>query len=130
MTTTSPEGWVLYDGDCGFCARWVPRWKNLLRRRGLGIAALQEPWVKEKLAVQKPEQLMSDIRLLFADGRVLNGADVYRYVMRRTWWAFPIYVVSVLPLLNRLFDAAYRLFAINRHRFSKACGLGEGSKKS
>ncbi len=35
------KGWVLYDGDCGFCSSWVPRWTNVLRRRGIAIAPLQ-----------------------------------------------------------------------------------------
>jgi hypothetical protein len=29
---------------------------------------------------------------------------VYRYVMRRIWWAYPLYVLSVAPVLSRIFD--------------------------
>jgi predicted DCC family thiol-disulfide oxidoreductase YuxK len=43
--------------------------------------------------------------------------------MRRIWWAYPLYVLSVTPLLSRVFDRAYRNFAVNRYRFSRACGL-------
>lgn len=43
------EGRVLYDGDCGFCARWVEFWRPTLERRRITIAALQEPWVAERL---------------------------------------------------------------------------------
>src|SRR6185369_10309630 len=25
------EGWILYDGGCGFCFRWVHLWKKVVR---------------------------------------------------------------------------------------------------
>ena len=52
VTPPAPSAWVLYDGACGFCSRWVPFWKNTLAKRGLGIASLQEPWVVERLRAQ------------------------------------------------------------------------------
>jgi predicted DCC family thiol-disulfide oxidoreductase YuxK len=113
----APRGWVLYDGGCGVCARWVPFWGPTLARLGLGIAALQEPWVAAWLDVPR-DALLSDIRLLFVDGSHLAGADVYRYVMRRLWWASPLYALAAAPGTRRIFDAAYRRFADHRHRIS------------
>ena len=115
-------GWILYDDSCGVCRRWVPFWENALRRRGFGIAALQEDWVMEKLKLPA-ETLLDDLRLLLADGSHLAGAAVYRYAMRRIWWAFPIYVLSILPGCRQVFDWCYRIFARNRYRVSAACGL-------
>jgi predicted DCC family thiol-disulfide oxidoreductase YuxK len=115
-------GWILYDDSCGICRRSVPLWENALRRRGFGIAALQEQWVKEKL-ILPPEILLDDLRLLLTDGTHLAGAEAYRYAMRRIWWALPLYLFSVLPGCRRLFDFAYRSFARNRHRVSAACGI-------
>ena len=71
-----PVGWVLYDQGCGVCARWVPFWAPTLRRLGLEIAPLQAPWVVERLDVA-PDALLRDVRLLFADGRQLAGADLF-----------------------------------------------------
>jgi predicted DCC family thiol-disulfide oxidoreductase YuxK len=116
------RGWVLYDGDCGVCAAWVPRCKDLLARRGLAIAPLQADWVVERLELPETE-LLQDIRLLLVDGRQEQGADVYRYVMRRTWWAMPFWLLSVLPGLSAVFDAAYRAFADNRHWISRTCRI-------
>ena len=118
----TPCGWVLYDDACGFCRKWVPYWEKTLRRRGFGIAPIQSAWVVEALALAGAS-LLTDIRLLLPDGRVVVGADVYRHVMRRIWWAYPVYLLSVIPLLRWCFDWAYRSFARNRYRFSKACGL-------
>lgn len=75
-TDKPSAGWILYDGSCGICRRWVPFWENALSRRGFGIATLQEDWVLEKLKLP-PERLLDDLRLLLADGTHLAGADVY-----------------------------------------------------
>lgn len=116
------DGWVLYDGACGFCSRWVPFWEEVLRKRGFGIAPLQTPWAKDRLGLDG-DDLIRDLRLLFRDGRHVEGADVYRQVMRRMPWAYPIYALSVAPGLARVFDWGYRTFARNRYRVSRACRL-------
>ena len=119
---TEPIGWVLYDDSCGFCRRWVPFWAGTIRKRGFDIAPLQSEWVAQRLH-DTPEALLFDLRLLLADGRQVRGADVYRHVMRRIWWAYPFYVLSVTPLLRRVFNWGYRTFADHRHSFSSACSL-------
>ena len=116
------KGWVLYDGDCGFCSRWVPFWERTLARRGFRIAPLQEGGVAEKLALS-PDKLAADLRLLLAGGETLTGAEVYRYLMLRIWWATPLYLLSTLPILRTLFDAGYRAFADNRYWISRTCHL-------
>jgi predicted DCC family thiol-disulfide oxidoreductase YuxK len=116
------HGWILYDDSCGFCRRWMPFWEPALRRRGFAIAPLQADWVKLRLALPE-EELLADLRLLLADGSHLCGAAVYRYAMRRIWWTWPLYGLSLLPGLRRVFDWGYRTFARNRHRVSDACGL-------
>ena len=122
MGERAPIGCVLYDDSCGFCRRWVPFWAKTLRKRGFDIAPLQSDWVVRRLNVPDGD-LLFDLRLLFADGRQVRGVDVYRLVMRRIWWAYPLYVLSAAPVLRLAFDRAYRTFANNRHRVSRACGL-------
>ncbi len=119
--------WVLYDDACGFCRKWVPFWEPTLRRRGFAIAPLQAPWVSSELGIA-PEELASDLRLLRADGTAVQGADVYRHVMRRIWWALPLHWLASAPILRAVFDWGYRTFADNRYRFSRACRLPGGPK--
>ncbi len=116
------KGWVLYDGDCGFCSRWVPFWERTLAKRGFRIAPLQADWVADKFKFIEDE-LTADFRLLLADGEKIAGADVYRYLMRRIWWAKPLWFLSTLPILRGLFDAGYRAFADNRYWISRACHM-------
>ena len=117
-----PAGWILYDDSCGFCRRWVPFWEGTLRRRGLEIAPLQAEWVAEKLDLDAGE-LSEDLRLLLSDGRQVSGADVYRYAMRRIWWALPLYLISVMPLMKHVFNRGYRTFAKHRQDVSRLCRL-------
>lgn len=115
-------GWVLYDASCGICSRWVPWWSPTFARLGLGTAALQEAWVAQRIDLQ-PADLLRDICVLLADGRLVRGADAYRWVLRRIWWAWPVWLVATVPPTRWLFAGAYRLFARNRHAISHACGI-------
>jgi predicted DCC family thiol-disulfide oxidoreductase YuxK len=116
------RGFILYDDVCGFCRAWIPFWAGTLRRRGFDVAPLQSAWVRERLRVDD-DGLLDDLLLLRDDGTIVRGADVYRYVARRIWWAVPLYVLSVTPGLRQVFDAGYRAFARNRYHFSRSCGL-------
>ena len=122
------RGWVLYDDSCGFCRKWVPFWRKTLAQRRFSIATLQSQWVQEQLGVPR-EELVHDLRLLLADGRQVCGADVYRYVMKRIWWAYPFYLLSIAPILRGVFDWGYRTFADNRYRISRTCGLPPGREQ-
>ncbi|HXM99732.1 MAG TPA: DUF393 domain-containing protein [Candidatus Dormibacteraeota bacterium] len=116
------RGYVLYDGACGFCSRWVHFWEQTLARHGFAIAELQEPWVKERLHMPMEESLQ-DIRLLMNKGELVAGADVYLQVTRRIWWAWPFYALFCLPGFNWLIHFGYRWFARNRYCVSHACRL-------
>lgn len=116
------NGWVLYDGACGVCSHWVPKWEGILSRLGLAVAPLQGAWVEERTGLSR-DLLLTDLRLLHNDGRMTSGADVYRYVLRRIWWGYPLYIFSVIPGLRSVFDWAYRTFAQHRMRISASCGV-------
>jgi len=124
MSAVDPpeRGWVFYDGECGFCSRWLKFWQPILHRHGFAIAPLQESWVGERLHLSGPE-LLYDLRMLMKDGQTAAGADVYLQVARRIWWAWPFYAVFSLPGFNQLIHIGYRWFARNRYCISHACKL-------
>ena len=119
ITQNPIKGWVLYDAMCGFCRRWIPFWAATLRKRGFDVTPLQSAWLRDHPALSKVE-LLDDLRLLLEDGRHIQGEDVYRYLMRRVWWAWPLYLFSIAPVTKSLFGWGYRTIAKNRYRFSKA----------
>jgi predicted DCC family thiol-disulfide oxidoreductase YuxK len=114
--------WVFYDSQCGICSSLVRSWQPTLTRQNIGIAGLQEPWVTERLNISSHD-LLSDIRLLTRENKVVSGADVYLQIARRIWWAWPFYALFSLPGFNSLIHLGYRWFANNRHRISNACKL-------
>src|SRR4051812_26059036 len=129
-TPDVPEyGWVLFDISCGFCSHWVPFWRTTLRKRGFAIAPLQSPWVRAKLGLSELDILLN-LRLLLHSGQHISGADAYRYLLARIWWAWPIYLFSIAPLSSRLFDWGYHTFAKNRFAFSGACGIPNQERRS
>jgi predicted DCC family thiol-disulfide oxidoreductase YuxK len=112
------QGWVLYDGQCGFCTRWVHLWERTIAIRGFALKDLQSASA-ENLVLIPAEHLLDDIRVLTRDGKVVAGADAYLYVTRRIWWAWPFYAVFSLPGFNRILWWGYRGFARNRYCVSK-----------
>ncbi len=115
--------WLLYDGGCGMCRQGVSIWRSSLRSRKIGTRPLQDTWVQAQLAPLTEEELISDVRLLFRDGQQLRGANVYRYLFKRIWWAYPLYVLSLIPPFNWAFDQLYKLIAANRHKISHTCKI-------
>jgi predicted DCC family thiol-disulfide oxidoreductase YuxK len=91
-------------------------------RHRFEIGSLDESWVAERLNLPL-EELLTDIRLLTSDGHLVSGAEVYLYVTRRIWWAWPFSAIFSLPGFNLMIHAGYRWFARNRHYVSHACGL-------
>jgi len=124
MRTPPAEGWILYDGSCAFCLRWLHLWSPTLRRRGYEVDMLQADWVHESLGLT-PEGTLRDIRLLANSGASYSGADVYLQVARKIWWAWPFGVLFGLPGFNSLIWAGYRWFAANRHCVSGYCTIAK-----
>jgi predicted DCC family thiol-disulfide oxidoreductase YuxK len=116
------KGVVFYDDACGFCRVWIPYWAETLKKRGLAIAPLQSSEALERLTIPN-EDLIRDLRLVTEDGIQKQGADVYRYVMRRIRCAFPLYLLSICAGASLIFDWGYRAFANNRYRISSSCAI-------
>jgi predicted DCC family thiol-disulfide oxidoreductase YuxK len=116
------KGWILYDGGCGFCFRWVHFWEKVVERRGFAIKDLQSASADGSLQIP-PEDLLDDIRVLTRAGKLESGADAYLYVARQIWWAWPFYAVFRLPGFNAVLRWGYRWFNRNRYRISRYCPL-------
>lgn len=116
------EGWILYDGECGFCFRWVHLWKKVVERRGFAVKDLQSAYADGSVQLSQ-ESLLDDIRVLTRSGKLASGADAYLYVARHIWWALPFYAIFRLPVFNSLLWWGYRWFNRNRYRVSRHCPL-------
>ena len=129
-----PRGWVLFDDSCGFCSSWVRRWARTLHAHGFEIAPLQDDWVRKQLGSPSEEDLLLDLRLLLDDGRQLCGADAYRYVMRRIWWAYPVLSAvgcagPAIPLRLGLSERLPTIAIIFRARVGSRFRAGQPSRE-
>ena len=115
-------GWILYDGRCGFCFRWVHLWKKVVARRGFALKDLQSAFADGSLQVSQ-ENLLDDILVLTRARKLESGADAYLYVARQIWWAWPFYVIFSLPGFIWILWCGYRWFNRNRYRISRHCPL-------
>jgi hypothetical protein len=62
-------GWVLYDGACGFCFRWVHLGKKVLERRGFVLKDLQSAWADGSLSISR-DRLLDDIDVTFPESQL------------------------------------------------------------
>jgi len=121
--STSPgKGWILYDGQCGFCFRWVHIWEKVVQARGFALKDLQSASADESLQIA-PDHLLNDILVLTPGGNLESGANAYLFVAREIWWAWPFYVVFRLPGFHWILERGYRWFNRNRYRLSRHCRL-------
>jgi predicted DCC family thiol-disulfide oxidoreductase YuxK len=118
----APKGWILYDSACGICTHLALKAAPFLVQIGLHVIPLQSPWAQAVIG-QTGDPLLSDIRLVHPNGSIVSGPDVYRYVMKNVWWAYPLYQLSLVPGFKSAFDWGYRAFARNRMRISNACAI-------
>jgi len=124
---TPRVGWVLYDGGCGFCFRWVHLWEKVIARRGFALKDLQSAWEDGSLKVSQ-QKFLDDILVLKRDGGTESGANAYLFVARKIWWAWPFYAIFRLPGFNWVFWKGYRWFNRNRFRISRHCPLPQQAK--
>ena len=115
-------GWILYDGECGFCSRWVHFWKNAVEPQGFALKDLQSACAEGMLDIP-PEKLLDDILILTSLNKLERGADAYLFVARQIWWAWPFYALFSLPGFYRILWQGYRWFNRNRYLVSRHCPL-------
>ena len=106
----------VYDGDCGFCRRWVSQWQS---QTGDQVIYLPYQQVAFKFP-QIPESTFREaVHLIEPDGRISRGAEAVlrtlAFAPRKRWmlWAY-----EHLPGVAPVSEAVYRAVARRRARFS------------
>lgn len=116
------KGWILYDGECGFCSRWVHFWKKTVESRGFFLKDLQSARAQGMLKIP-PESLLDDVLILTPQKNLERGADAYLFVARQIWWAWPFHALFSLPGFRWILGQGYRWFNRNRYLVSRHCTL-------
>ncbi|MGH9773340.1 MAG: thiol-disulfide oxidoreductase DCC family protein [Candidatus Acidiferrales bacterium] len=116
------RGWVFFDADCRFCVAIARRLQTIFVPRGFGFAPLQDPRAQAQLGLP-PEELLSEMRVLSADGRQFGRADALIFLARFIWWISPLAAFAELPGMRSLLRRGYRWVAAHRSCRAGACSL-------
>jgi predicted DCC family thiol-disulfide oxidoreductase YuxK len=114
------RGWFFFDAECGFCTRIARVLAPILRRRGLDVAPLQDPRVRDLLGLSQSE-LLREMRVVMADGTHRGGADAAVALAHEIWWALPLVWFSKTPGGLKLLKWAYYRIAARRHCAAIRC---------
>jgi lipase maturation factor 1 len=116
-----PQPLLLYDGDCGFCRKWVGRWKALTGNRVLyesyQAASARFPEID-------PQRFTRSLQLIQPDGEVLQGAEaVFKSLESVFYLGWLNWSYGHVPGFASVSEWFYRKVAENRHRtwMSKRC---------
>ena len=105
---------MIFDGDCGFCRRWIARWQEHTGDR-VDYLPLQDPQLAERFPEIAREQLQQSVHFIEQDGRVSSGARaVFRALAqapgkRWLWWLY-----NRVPGAAPVTELCYRQVARNR----------------
>lgn len=114
------RGWLFFDAECGFCTRFARWLAPILRRRGLGTAALQDARVDALLGMSRPESLR-ELRFVLSNGRQYGGADALLAIAREIRWVRPVVWLSLIPGMVKLMQTGYRWIAAHRNCAAVEC---------
>jgi predicted DCC family thiol-disulfide oxidoreductase YuxK len=121
---------LIFDGDCGFCRRWIERWRGITGDR-IDYAPYQE--AAPRFPEISEEEFRESVQLVLPNGKFFRGAEA---VFRSLWEArshrWLLWGYRNIPGVRTLSEAAYSLVARNRPFFSRMSRffLGDESQRS
>src|ERR1041384_5687128 len=120
---------MVFDGDCGFCRKWVKRWERLT-----GGKVEYEPY--QKTAARFPEiplrEFQSSAQLIEPDGKVYRGAEgVFKSLSQVPFLGVLYWKYRFVPGFAFISERLYAFVATHRHWLSSSdsCGLAQADEK-
>ena len=108
---------LIYDGDCGFCRRWIARWQSLTGDR-VEYAPFQQ--VASEFPEIPQEQFEASVQLIEPAGKVSSGAEaVFRTLTYTPGKKWMLWMYEKIPGAAHISEWSYRLVAQHRTFFSK-----------
>ncbi|HLD07581.1 MAG TPA: DUF393 domain-containing protein [Candidatus Peribacterales bacterium] len=109
---------LIFDGNCGFCKRWIERFRRLT-----GDRVNYEPSqaVRNRYPQITQKQFEESVWLIEQDGRTSSGAEaVFRALATSPLWKWFLILYRYFPFFAPISEWTYRFIA--RHR-STSCSL-------
>ena len=107
---------LIYDGDCGFCRRWMERWR---RRTGEAVCYRAFQQADADYPEIPRERFEKGVYFIEPSGRAWPwAAGVARLLRHAPGWRW-LWTLYRIPPFGWILEAAYRLVARNRGFFDK-----------
>jgi predicted DCC family thiol-disulfide oxidoreductase YuxK len=116
---------VFYDGECPLCMREIRMLMRLdqRRRRRIRFSDISAQGFDASEVGLSWGQLMDKIHGRLPDGSLIEGVEVFRRLYAAVGFR-RLVAATRWPGISHLLDAAYRVFARNRLRFTGRCAQG------
>lgn len=111
---------VFYDGDCPLCMREIRMLMRKDKSARIEFTDIANASFNPERYGKTYDQLMERIHGRVADGRWIEGVEVFRQLYAAIGWR-RLVAISRLPGISHLLALAYRLFAANRLRLTGRC---------
>ena len=109
--------WIVWDGDCGFCRRWVD-WALAHDRRGVFEAVPYQDVPSPPMTPELRDACRAAVHVRTADGEWLRGGRAGLFILERIGWP-TLAQVARRPPLVWLVEGAYGVIARNRRLLSR-----------
>lgn len=107
-----PQPLLIFDGDCGFCRRWIARWQQLTGDKVRYASSQEEARLFPEI---NPEEFQRSVILIDVDGRVYSGSEaVFRSLAVSSKWAVLLRLYQKFPGFAALTEWIYRQVASHR----------------
>ena len=113
---------LIYDGDCGFCKKWIERFRKITGDR-VEYTPSQE--VGDRHPHISKEQFEQSVWLIEPNGKISGGAEaVFRALATSMWWRWLLFLYVALPGFAPFSEWIYRWVADHR---STHCSVNNGT---
>lgn len=111
---------VFYDGDCPLCRREINLLRRLDRRHRLRLTNIAAADFRPEEHGRTLAELMAEMHGRLPTGEWVTGVEAFRRIYAAVGFGW-LAAATRLPVVSRLLEAAYRLFARNRLRLTGRC---------
>ncbi len=108
--------YLVFDGECGFCRKWVRHMRTWFRKHPTPIAYQSVDLLSFGLTA---DQCKEAVQFVSGRGEISSGSDAAARVLITAGFPYSIAGwVMLAPGVSHIAQYAYKWVANNRHRFS------------
>jgi predicted DCC family thiol-disulfide oxidoreductase YuxK len=103
---------LIFDGDCGFCRKWIARWRSWTKDR-VSYAPYQE--TASRFPQIDPKAFQDAVHLVEEGGKVSRAAEaVFRSLAYSPRLRWPLWLYLHIPGFRRISETVYAFVASHR----------------